>query len=63
VEVRGGFSAGDVVEIADTTGVVLARGLVRVDERHAAAAAGKKSSELSDEVPVELVHRDDLIVY
>jgi glutamate 5-kinase len=52
-----------VVEIADTTGVVLARGLVRVDERHAAAAAGKKSSELSDEVPVELVHRDDLIVY
>jgi hypothetical protein len=34
-----------------------------VDERRAAAAAGKKSSELSDEVPVELVHRDDLIVY
>lgn len=63
VEVRGGFAAGDVVDIADVSGAVVARGLVRVDERQAAAAAGKKSSELADDVPVELVHRDDLIVY
>ena len=63
VEVRGGFAAGDVVEIADSSGAVVARGLVRVDERQAAAAAGKKSSELADDIPAELVHRDDLIVY
>ncbi|MGA1744757.1 MAG: glutamate 5-kinase [Ilumatobacteraceae bacterium] len=63
IEVRGTFAAGDVVEVADASGTVMARGLVRVDERQAAAAAGKKSSELSDDVSAELIHRDDLIVY
>jgi hypothetical protein len=34
-----------------------------VDSRAAAAAAGKKSSDLPEGTPSELVHRDDLIVY
>ncbi len=63
VEVRGDFTAADIVEVLDIAGDVIARGLARVDARQAAAAAGKKSSELPDDVPTELVHRDDLIVY
>jgi glutamate 5-kinase len=63
VEVLGDFTAGDVVEIVDSTGEVVARGLVRVESRHAGSAAGKKSSELPEGIPTELVHRDDLIVF
>lgn len=63
VQASGDFSAGDVVDVLDETGVLVARGLVRVDARVASAAAGKKSSELPDDVPAELIHRDDLIVY
>ena len=63
VEVRGDFVAGDIVEIVDTSNAIIARGLARVDARQAAAAAGKKSVELPDDVPTELVHRDDLSVF
>jgi glutamate 5-kinase len=63
VQASGDFSAGDVVDVLDEAGVLVARGLVRVDARVASAAAGKKSSELPDDVPAELIHRDDLIVY
>ena len=63
VQASGDFSAGDVIDVLDEAGVLVARGLVRVDARVASAAAGKKSSELPDDVPAELIHRDDLIVY
>ena len=63
VEVRGDFVAGDIVEIVDTSNAIIARGLARVGARQAAAAAGKKSIELPDDVPTELVHRDDLSVF
>lgn len=63
VQVSGDFSAGDVVDVLDEAGALVARGLVRVDARVASAAAGKKSSESPDDVPAELIHRDDLIVY
>jgi glutamate 5-kinase len=63
VEVRGDFVAGDIVEIVDTSNAIIARGLARVGARQAAAAAGKKSVELPDDVPTELVHRDDLSVF
>lgn len=63
VQASGDFSTGDVVDVLDEAGVLVARGLVRVDARVASAAAGKKSSELPDDVPAELIHRDDLIVY
>nr|MBU6202432.1 glutamate 5-kinase [Acidobacteriota bacterium] len=63
VEVRGDFVAGDVIDVVAPDGGLVGRGLSRVDARHATAAAGKKSSELPDDVATELVHRDDLIVY
>ncbi|MFM8508381.1 MAG: glutamate 5-kinase [Actinomycetota bacterium] len=63
VQVQGDFGPGDVVDVLSESGDLVARGLVRADARAAGAAAGKKSSELPDDVPTELVHRDDLIVY
>lgn len=63
INVSGDFVAGDVVDVLSGSGELIARGLVRSDARSASAAAGKKSTELPDDVPTELVHRDDLIVY
>lgn len=63
VHVSGDFAAGDVVDLLSDDASLIARGLVRTDARSASAAAGKKSTELPDDVPTELVHRDDLIVY
>lgn len=63
VAVNGDFTAGDVVNVVTGNHTLVARGMVRVDARIAAAAAGKKSAELPNDVSTELVHRDDLIVY
>lgn len=63
VHAHGDFVAGDVIDVLAEDGQLVARGLARVDARSASAAAGKKSSELPDDVPTELIHRDDLIVY
>ena len=62
-EVRGDFEPGDTIEVVGLDGTLVARGLARVDARAAAAAAGKKSRDLPEGTPSELVHRDDLIVY
>ena len=62
VAVRGAWEAGDAVEVATADGVVFAKGLAR----HPAAVvhrwAGKRTSELPDDVEPEVVHRDDLVV-
>lgn len=63
VAVNGDFTAGDVINVVTSNQTLVARGMVRVDARIAAAAAGKKSAELPNDVSTELVHRDDLIVY
>lgn len=63
VRIDGDFAAGDVINILSQHDDLVARGLVRVDARVAAAAAGLKSSELPADVSTEVVHRDDLIVY
>lgn len=62
IEVRGDFSEGDTVEIADLDGRVFARGMVSVDAVQASAAAGCQSEDLPEGVPHEIVHRDDLVV-
>lgn len=62
VEVGGRFDADSAVEIADTTGQVFAKGLVRVASGTLAAAAGRRTADLPDGMPPEVVHRDDLVV-
>jgi glutamate 5-kinase len=43
-------------------GSVVARGMVTVDVRTAREMQGRRTSDLLDGVPHELVHRDDLVV-
>jgi glutamate 5-kinase len=60
--VEGEFDVDDAVEIAGADGRVFAKGLVRVDAATLGAVAGRRTSELPDGMPHEVVHRDDLVV-
>ena len=61
VAVSGDFRAGDAVEICDEAGRVFAKGLVRLSAADLRAAAGRRTAELPDGAPHEVVHRDDLV--
>ena len=60
--VVGSFEAGATVQIVDTSGVVLARGMAAMSSVIAIASLGKRTAELTDIESVEVVHRDDLVV-
>ena len=62
VDVQGRFDADEAVEVADDHGEVFAKGLVRVDSRVLASAAGKHTADLPEGVPHEVIHKDDLVV-
>ncbi len=60
--VQGDFPADCAVEVVDEAGRVFAKGLVRADSGVLRVAAGKRTSDLPDGVPNEVIHRDDLVV-
>ncbi|MDG4858395.1 glutamate 5-kinase [Streptomyces sp. T-3] len=64
--VEGEFSAGDPVELRDTEGRPVARGLVNFDAKEIPQLIGRSTRELAKELgPAyerEVVHRDDLVV-
>ncbi len=64
--VEGRFTRGDMVEICDTDGALLARGLAEYDADDATRIAGKRRQEiaalLGDAVRPALVHRDHLVM-
>ncbi|OEJ26912.1 glutamate 5-kinase [Streptomyces agglomeratus] len=64
--VEGEFSAGDPVELRDTAGVAVARGLVNYDAKEIPQLLGRSTRDLAKELgPAyerEVVHRDDLVV-
>lgn len=62
VDVQGSFGADDAVELAGTDGAVFAKGLARHAADVATAWAGRRSSELPDDLGATVVHRDDLVV-
>lgn len=62
VEVRGDFAEDDAVEIVDADGAVFAKGLTRVGSSALRAVAGRRTGDLPDGVPHEVVHADDLVV-
>jgi len=62
IGVDGWFGADDAVELAGPDGTVFAKGLVRVAADVLASIAGRKTTDLPDGVPHEVVHRDDLVV-
>jgi glutamate 5-kinase len=66
VGVRGGFVAGDPVDLTDADGRVVARGLVNFDAEEIPSLIGRSSHDLKRELGAayerEVVHRDDLVL-
>ncbi|HEX5614110.1 MAG TPA: glutamate 5-kinase [Acidimicrobiia bacterium] len=60
--VEGAFDADDAVEVVDGSGQPFAKGLVRVSAAVLGAIAGRRTGDLPDGVPHEVIHRDDLVV-
>jgi glutamate 5-kinase len=64
--IDGAFKRGDVVEVKNGTGRVLARGLVAYAAEDARRIAGNKSAEIERLLGFrgrdEMIHRDDLVV-
>ena len=64
--IEGEFKRGDVVDVKDRSGRVLARGLVAYAAEDARRIAGRKSAEIERLLGFrgrdEIVHRDDLVV-
>ncbi|MEU0988456.1 glutamate 5-kinase [Streptomyces sp. NPDC005953] len=64
--VEGEFSAGDPVELRNTHGQAVARGLVNFDAKEIPQLLGRSTKDLAQELGPEyereVVHRDDLVV-
>jgi len=60
--VAGDFEAGDPVELLDTTGRAVARGLVNFDSLELPALLGRSTHDLRVEDQREVVHRDVLVL-
>lgn len=61
-DVEGEFDADAAVEIVGDDGRVFAKGLVRYSAKGLRAVAGKRSTDLPEGAPAEVVHRDDLVI-
>lgn len=67
--VEGSFAAGDILDVKDASGMVLARGIAEADSDTLELAAGRRQEELeSNRLLVQLagkpaIHRDNLIVF
>jgi glutamate 5-kinase len=65
-KVEGRFSAGDPVDLTDSLGKVVARGLVNYDSAELPALLGRSTRDLARELGAgyerEVVHRDDLVL-
>jgi glutamate 5-kinase len=59
--VQGTFEAGDVVELEDPVGRVVARGVVAFDAVELPGLIGRSSHQLPAEQRREVVHADDLV--
>jgi glutamate 5-kinase len=62
VKVDGRFDAGDAVEIAEVDGRVFAKGITAVGAEQLGSIAGRRTDDLPEGVPHEVVHADDLVV-
>jgi glutamate 5-kinase len=61
-EVDGDFDADASVEIVDDGGTVFAKGLCRYTSRQLESYRGRRTADLPEGFPHEVVHRDDLVV-
>ena len=61
-EARALLDVDDAVEVVGPDGEVFAKGLARMDARTLREVAGRRTVDLPDGVPHEVIHRDDLVV-
>lgn len=61
-EVAGDFDEGATIEVVDSAGNVIARGMSLMSSVQVGTVRGLRSSEIADGSPTEVVHRDDLVV-
>jgi len=61
-DVDGTFDVDDAVEIVDELGVVFAKGLARYSASDLRQVAGRRTADLPESLPHEVVHADDLVV-
>ncbi|MGH3844236.1 MAG: glutamate 5-kinase [Pseudonocardiaceae bacterium] len=59
--VEGDFETGDVVELIDTRGTVVARGIVGFEAAELRELIGRSTRDLPPELRREVVHADDLV--
>jgi glutamate 5-kinase len=62
VKVDGRFDAAAAVEVAGVDGKVFAKGLVGIAADVLASVAGRRTDDLPEGVPHEVIHADDLVV-
>jgi glutamate 5-kinase len=62
IAVHGAFAADAAVDLAGPDGRVFAKGLVRHSAYRVKELAGRRTSDLPDDVIHEVVHRDDLVL-
>ena len=60
--VEGRFDADDAVEVVTDDGIAFAKGLVRYDSVALGQVAGRRTTDLPEGAPHEVIHRDDLVV-
>ena len=60
--VEGQFEEGDVVEVRDSSGAAVARGIALIDAELLREVKGRRSADLPTGVAHEAIHRDDLLV-
>lgn len=62
IGVEGSFEADDAVEIVTADRVMFAKGIARLGAGRSAEWVGLQTVELAEDLPHEVVHRDDLVV-
>lgn len=62
VRVEGSFLADQAVEVVDAHGEVFAKGLARIGAVELAGIAGRRTTDLPELLPHEVIHRDDLVI-
>jgi glutamate 5-kinase len=60
--VLGTFDVGATLEVVDSSGVVIARGMSAMSSAQELLCMGKRTADLADMSVVEVMHRDDLVV-
>ena len=63
VKVTGSFDEGATINVVDSAGEVIARGMATVSSAVMSQVLGKRTTDIASLGVVEVVHRDDLVLF